>query len=288
MGLEPKKQRYYTFMVVPHDATGKTISLKVPARVVYGIAAGLAVCLIFAASSFIYTSVLSRKLFNYSLVIAKNKEQQKVISSFSLKNKAVLKAINELEQSDAELRKQLGLKNWKSKAKLSSTLESSTVRLAERHKSLSELKNWVGYVRTRLAATPSRWPIFGRIVSSFGYRTYPWRGFHSGIDISAGYGTPVRTTGDGVINFAGWQRGYGKTVIVDHGRGVKTLYGHNSNYAVRVGERVKRGQVIAYVGSTGYSTGPHCHYEVRKYDRPVNPVAYLDLNILSASRIWGE
>ncbi len=290
MAQEPKKQRYYTFMVIPHDATGKTINLKIPARWVYGLIGGLAVCLLFTLISFVYTSTISRKMFNYYQVVSKNKEQKELISTFSLKQKTVQKAIIELEKSDADLRRELGLKNWKSKLKLTSSPESSALglKLAERRDSLTELRAWLGYVRSRLAATPSTWPLRGRIGSYFGYRTSPWRGFHPGLDIDAPYGSPIRGTANGLVSYIGWRQGYGKTVIVDHGRGVTTLYGHNSNYAVVVGERVKRGQVVSYVGTTGYSTGPHVHYEVRKWDRAVNPIAYLDLNILSASRIWGE
>jgi murein DD-endopeptidase MepM/ murein hydrolase activator NlpD len=234
-------------------------------------------------------------MFNYSLVIQKNREQQKEISTFNKKSRFVQQAISELEKSDADLRKQLGLKSRQSRMKLTSSLESSAVSLSllekkvvERRNSLEQLSAWVNVVRARLAQTPSNWPIYGRIVSCFGYRSYPWRGYHTGLDIDARYGSPVRATANGTVSFTGWRRGYGKTVVVDHGHGVTTLYAHNSGYAVIVGERVRKGQVLSYVGTTGYTTGPHAHYEVRKWDRPVNPVAYLNLNILSASRIWGE
>jgi murein DD-endopeptidase MepM/ murein hydrolase activator NlpD len=158
--------------------------------------------------------------------------------------------------------------------------------IEERKRSFEELKKRVNEIRIRYASTPSRWPLYGRIVSRYGYRIYPWRGFHSGVDISEGYGAPVRATANGVVTFVGWKRGYGKTVMIKHGYGVSTLYAHNSRYSVKVGQRVSKGQIVCYVGNTGYATGPHLHYEVRKWNRPVNPIAYLNLNILSASKIW--
>jgi murein DD-endopeptidase MepM/ murein hydrolase activator NlpD len=119
-------------------------------------------------------------------------------------------------------------------------------------------------------------PVDGPIVSGFGYRVHPiFRRvkFHYGVDISAPSGTPIRAAADGVVVFAGWRRAYGNTVIVDHGNGIATLYAHCSRVLVNEGEVVKQGQVIALVGSTGLSTGPHLHFEVRRYGEPINPLA---------------
>ncbi len=119
-------------------------------------------------------------------------------------------------------------------------------------------------------------PVNGPIVSGFGYRVHPiFRRvkFHYGIDIAAPYGTPIRAAGDGEVVFAGWRRAYGNTVIIDHGNGLATLYAHCSRILVTEGQRVKQGDVIALVGSTGLSTGPHLHFEVRRYGEPVNPLA---------------
>ncbi|MDW8030037.1 MAG: peptidoglycan DD-metalloendopeptidase family protein [Armatimonadota bacterium] len=119
-------------------------------------------------------------------------------------------------------------------------------------------------------------PVNGPIVSGFGYRVHPiFRRvkFHYGIDISAPSGTPIRAAADGVVVFSGWRRAYGNTVIIDHGDGLATLYAHCSRLLVNEGEVVKQGQVIALVGSTGLSTGPHLHFEVRRYGEPINPLA---------------
>ncbi|KMO86789.1 peptidase M23 [Megasphaera cerevisiae DSM 20462] len=122
------------------------------------------------------------------------------------------------------------------------------------------------------------WPVNGVITSPFGYRTHPIFGtsiFHSGIDIGVDYGTPVHAADSGVVVDAGWISGYGYAVIIDHGNGLSTLYGHNESLAVSAGQSVSQGQVIAYAGSTGNSTGPHVHFEVRVNGDPVDPMSYL-------------
>ena len=122
------------------------------------------------------------------------------------------------------------------------------------------------------------WPVSGEITSPFGWRTHPIFGsqiFHSGLDIGADYGVPIVAAQSGVVIEAGWIGGYGNTVMIDHGGGVVTLYGHNQSLAVDVGQSVSQGQVISYCGSTGNSTGPHCHFEVRVNGEPVSPYNYL-------------
>jgi murein DD-endopeptidase MepM/ murein hydrolase activator NlpD len=133
--------------------------------------------------------------------------------------------------------------------------------------------NWLN-----MADAPSLWPVVGPITSSFGERQDPFNGegaFHAGIDISTSFGQPVRATADGVVLTAGLASGYGREVMVDHGHGIQTLYGHLSGFAVSTGQEVKRGQIIGYVGTSGRTTGPHLHYEVRIRNTPVNPHKYL-------------
>ena len=130
----------------------------------------------------------------------------------------------------------------------------------------------------RLAEAPSLWPVEGVITGSFGERIDPFNGegaFHTGVDISTPYGTPIIAPADGVVRATSFINGYGRTVIVDHGHGITTLFAHMSGYAVGEGESVHRGDVIGYVGSSGRSTGSHLHYEVRIHDTPVNPHKYL-------------
>ncbi len=122
------------------------------------------------------------------------------------------------------------------------------------------------------------WPISGPVTSEFGWRVHPITGtqkFHSGIDIGGDYGQPIRAAQGGTVTYAGWISGYGNAVIINHGSGITTLYGHNQSLAVSVGQSVSQGQVIAYCGSTGNSTGPHCHFEVRQNGEPVSPYGYM-------------
>jgi len=116
------------------------------------------------------------------------------------------------------------------------------------------------------------WPVKGRISSRFGPR---WGRMHEGLDIAVNVGTQVRAAADGVVRFAGWNGGYGYLVVVDHGRGIETRYAHNSRILVKRGQRVSRGQVLALSGSTGNSTGPHVHFEIRQNGKPVDPLKYL-------------
>jgi murein DD-endopeptidase MepM/ murein hydrolase activator NlpD len=130
----------------------------------------------------------------------------------------------------------------------------------------------------RLAAAPTLWPIQGRITGSFGERIDPFSGegaFHRGVDISGDIGTRIIAPADGVVQFADIMNGYGRTVMIDHGNGISTLYGHLSGFAVSAGEDVHRGDTLGYVGQSGRSTGPHLHYEVRIFNTPVNPHKYL-------------
>jgi murein DD-endopeptidase MepM/ murein hydrolase activator NlpD len=129
-----------------------------------------------------------------------------------------------------------------------------------------------------LANAPSLWPVVGPVTSSFGERQDPFNGegaFHAGIDISSTFGEPVRATADGTVEMADRASGYGREIVIDHGFGIKTVYGHLSGFAVTEGQQITRGQVIGYVGTSGRSTGPHLHYEVRVRNTPVNPHKYL-------------
>ena len=129
------------------------------------------------------------------------------------------------------------------------------------------------------AVTPSIWPVDGRLTDGFGDRRNPFGGysseFHAGQDIATNYGTTVVATANGVVTFAGCQSGYGQVVVVDHGDGLTTRYGHLSHIDVEMGQSITRGDMVGKVGSTGRSTGPHVHYEIRINDEPVDPTPYL-------------
>lgn len=139
------------------------------------------------------------------------------------------------------------------------------------------------------AATANPWaPVLdvpGRITSMYGKRNDPFTGrpdFHDGIDIAADFGSRIRPVRDGVVTFSGWQPGYGKVVIVRHGNGLETVYGHNAANLVKAGDRVNAESVLGLLGSTGRSTGPHLHFEVRQNGRSVDPMPYLQKEQLAA------
>ncbi|MGZ0230229.1 MAG: M23 family metallopeptidase, partial [Acidimicrobiales bacterium] len=128
------------------------------------------------------------------------------------------------------------------------------------------------------APTAFIWPVSGGIASSFGYRIHPIFGvqrFHSGVDLNASMGTPIAAAAPGVVIFAGWRDGYGNTVIIDHGGSFTSLYAHQSQLGSSVGQSVNSGTIIGYVGSTGWSTGAHLHFEIRVKGSPVDPLLYL-------------
>jgi murein DD-endopeptidase MepM/ murein hydrolase activator NlpD len=125
---------------------------------------------------------------------------------------------------------------------------------------------------------PSLWPVRGQITAGFGQRMDPFSGegaFHAGVDISVPFGTKVIAAADGIVLEAGPEAGYGNEILIDHGDGLSTKYGHLSAIFVVVGQMLKRGQTIGAVGMTGKTTGPHLHYEVHIHDTPVNPTKYL-------------
>ena len=147
-----------------------------------------------------------------------------------------------------------------------------------RRESQEEIQGILNDQRSLLAAKPVGWPVKGWLTSSFGMRRDPFNGrrkMHEGLDIAARTGTAVVATADGIVSSVKTEPGYGKVVIVDHGYGYRTIYGHNSKYYVKVGQRVRRGERIAAVGNTGRSTGSHVHYEIRLNGVPVNPYKYL-------------
>jgi len=173
---------------------------------------------------------------------------------------------------------------------------ASDIRQADWHREITRLRKdaegrlasfqeigwYVGNQKSLRNATPTLWPTQGTITSGFGYRFSPMhRGdgeageFHAGIDIANAADTLVHATAEGTVRFSGWSHGYGNMVVIDHGYGLSTLYGHTSKTLVKIGDRVMRGQVIAYMGTTGRSTGAHLHYEVWRQGRPINPWTYL-------------
>jgi murein DD-endopeptidase MepM/ murein hydrolase activator NlpD len=304
--------REITFMIIPHNSAKGVVNFKLREWLVYSILAVIFVSFVMVGSSIVYSSMLTRKLVHYKMMLQVNEEQKGRIDYFGDQVSQLKRALKELVDRDTELRHLLGLRLKDNKDinqmltaskqpssfslldnstsakinKVTNELSYLDENVAQSRESLKSLQQTVAFLKARFAVTPSTWPIYGAIVSGFGYRYYPWRGMHTGIDITAMYGSPVRATANGVVVCAGWKGGFGKTVMIDHGYGIQTLYGHNSKLLVSVGQKVVKGQIISLVGATGFATGPHCHYQVNKNGFAISPMRYLNLDIFTANRVW--
>lgn len=159
------------------------------------------------------------------------------------------------------------------------SIQELQTNVQEREQSLLDLRNRLIDRQERMAAMPSIWPASGQVTSRFGYRSNPVLGggdWHPGIDIANAYGTPIVAAASGTVVFSGWDSGgYGQMVQIDHGNGIETIYGHASQVVAVVGHKVNKGDIIAYMGNTGFSTGTHVHYEVRVNGTAVNPEKFL-------------
>lgn len=181
-----------------------------------------------------------------------------------------------------------GMTNYELASSIISSMNNLSARIHAQNASYNELSGLMKNKEKILASTPAIQPVSNkdleRIASGFGYRIdpiYKTIKLHAGLDFAAPMGTPIYATADGVVKTAGFSDGgYGNHVVIDHGYGYETLYGHMLRVKARVGQRVKRGEVIGYVGSTGKSTGPHCHYEVHKNGQKIDPI-YFFYNDLS-------
>lgn len=145
-------------------------------------------------------------------------------------------------------------------------------------RNVAEIRRYLAEKKDLYISTPIGWPVEGHITSGYGFRNHPLlkkKVFHSGVDISIPPGTPVQATADGVVSFSGWNGRGGNIVVIEDGNGFSTVFAHNSKISVKVGQRVHRGDIISYSGSSGSTTGPHLHYEVWKEGKHVNPSDYL-------------
>lgn len=158
------------------------------------------------------------------------------------------------------------------------SLDRFKTEVTIQERSFQELVEYLEDQKSLLKSTPSIWPVKGWLTSTFGYRSSPFTGrreLHKGLDIATRSGTPIIAPADGLVVFAGREGGFGNMIIVDHGYGITTRFGHCSSLEAKLGQKVKRGDVIARIGSTGRSTGPHVHYEVAVNGVSVNPSRYI-------------
>jgi murein DD-endopeptidase MepM/ murein hydrolase activator NlpD len=255
----------------------------------------------------IWAGFVAGKHFDYYITKADNKVLRAKMSHISMQVEDGLAYLEMTKKTDKQLRKVLGMDmgalqgeegvggppsadltafrnqlNAKAEeireAELARSMRDMRDESARRLSSYSQITLYLADRHNNTRATPSIWPTQGNISSSYGYRIHPLRmvnDFHSGLDISNEAGTKIMSTADGVVRHSGWAYGYGMCLVVDHGFGYTTLYGHLSELGVKEGDQVKRGQLIGRMGSTGTSTGNHLHYEVWTGGVPRNPFPFL-------------
>ncbi len=292
------RKRFYIFFVA-RDEAGQLRKISIPVHYVYVLAAGLAIgalCLTGIASS--YTRMLQKVAhFNqlrteqaqlkdrYSRLeqVAKERDIQvaslgslasEVSALYGLKSDPAMVAASTEQIQEAQVHSSLD--------QLYALKHTALSGAASVGISLGLTKNSTTADWIRANSAPNLWPVEGQVTASFGERIDPFNGegaFHSGVDISANVGSAVIAPADGSVTFADFLGGYGRAIMVDHGHGISTRYGHLSSFAVTAGQYVHRGDTIGYVGTSGRTTGPHLHYEVRINDVPVNPYKYLRLTV---------
>ena len=265
-----------TVMVIPHDHV-RTLNLKVPV-------AALITTILLAVVGGVYLVSMTVKSIKYR---AENIEMaatvKKYTDEFTEWNNTVetLKlAGNDFRQlfslgSKEEVLEETGDMDYAGSLDLSDLI----AELQKARQNVEVIREYIQLEKDVYVSTPRGYPISGyRITSDYGMRPDPIDGkrkFHSGVDLASNQGAPIKATADGIVSHSGWVTNSGNVVALEHGMGFSTIYAHNKSNAVKVGDKVRRGDVIGYVGSTGRSTGPHVHYEVLKDGKTVNPDIYL-------------
>jgi murein DD-endopeptidase MepM/ murein hydrolase activator NlpD len=290
---------FYTFIVIPH-ASPRLHKLKLPVRAMYILASiGILSFFVAVGLGFSYAKMafkaadydklqsentdLKIQKTNLEVVTRKLGDKISTLESVSQKIQAIIESDSasrgklngpaiggsRVDYSTAELLRSANLKE---------DLDLLKSRTSEMESQLSLLEQVAVKRATRLRYTPSIWPVKGAITSHYGNRADPFNGdaeLHLGLDISALYNAQIHAPADGVVIYAERKAAYGNLLIIDHGNGLTTRYGHLSRAIAKPGQKVKRGDVVGLVGTTGRTTAPHLHYEVRQNDRPLNPRSYL-------------
>jgi len=295
-------KRFYTVLVLP-DATSPARKFHITKTVITIVSSLMAVS-VFAFAFFLYQYVN----LNVRLLELKQLRQEASDRNYLAAKVSQLDGeLGRLRELDHKLRAVAGLDSrdeqgsklaqggagMLSRTALLDTVRRGTGRLADwvtrdlealgreitsRERSFRELKNLLEEKRSVLASTPTIWPVRGLITAGYGYRVSPFTGrreMHEGLDIAASHGTPILATADGVVSFTGPLAAFGNVVFINHGHGFTTFYAHTSTIRVKEGKQVKRGDVIAHVGTSGRTTGPHVHYEVQLNGTTVNPMKYI-------------
>lgn len=295
-------RREYTLMLVPHQDEA-IVRLRLPIQAIKATVAVFGVVVLVAAGfavKYHYTmSVVAAEQSELMRLREVTEHQYTQLEQLAQKTATLQEDVSRLHQLDVEIRRMVdgegeqvsrsggnrgrydgqgGVAVKPSADQLNTLVDDLQAAAKIRETSLIELKKKVAAHNARLAVTPSIWPTHGDVTSRFGWRSSPFGWgtvWHPGIDIANSHGTAIVATANGQVVMSGWYGGYGKCIQIDHGNGIVTLYGHNSQLDVEVGQPVKKGEIIAYMGSTGASTGSHLHYEVRVNGTAVNPAKFL-------------
>ena len=297
--LSKREGKYFTLMFIPHNEQ-KVYSYRVSSPLM--IFVGLIFMVTIGVCSFVITMQI-----NYELTTRANMRFAEKNAFFVQELGKTHAAFQRVAKIEDELRAMLKMKSKKEllkfkgaggptpadQARLMQSLSNrATLTPKEfaknllflrknaqvRMESYRELQKYIVTQRSLIAARPNSWPVRGWITSRFGPRRSPFfRGttFHHGIDIANEEGTSIKAAADGIVTCSGWEGGYGKLTVIDHGYGYSTRYGHLKRSLVNIGQRVRRGQVIGFMGNTGRSTAPHLHFEIRVNGIPVNPLKHL-------------
>lgn len=284
-------KRHSTIIFVPH-ARAKFRKLNISHRAFYSVVTLLTSSLCLSTFfSFQYFTSLSQT-HELKKLHRENRDLQQANEQFSKSVETLRGQLSQVEEKTRKLAIIAGVTTLEEGSRggvggarqnqipnpYSDDVDKMTFRSRRLENDLAALESRFLQQAQMLSSTPSIAPVRGILTDGFGGRSDPFTGehaAHNAIDISSATGQPVRAPADGVVVKAEWANGYGKVVFLSHGYGYGTRYGHLSGFAVKPGQRVRRGDVIGYVGSTGRSTGPHLHYEVRLNDQAVNPLAYI-------------
>ncbi|MGI1691090.1 M23 family metallopeptidase [Thermoanaerobacter uzonensis] len=297
--MKKKKKKYLNIMIIPNSNQQiKSFKISIPliktvAIVAFSIIMAATASLVYfgKTTTYLYT-VIAEKDKKIEQLTSVKEEQDKKIATLDRNAQLVSERIKGLNELEEKVRRMVGLstpatsrgsvsRDSRSDANISYDNETTAELISQIDQKTQSLQDLISKVAARLDylnSIPSAYPVYGTITSPFGMRKSPFgygTEFHPGIDISVPVGTPVKAAGKGVVTYAGWLTGYGNAVIIDHGYGIESVYGHNSEILVKVGQSVKRGDIIAKSGNTGRSTGPHVHFEVRVNGNPVDPMKYL-------------
>ena len=284
-------KRHSTIIFVPH-ARAKFRKLKVSHRLLYSVASLLTSSLCLSTFfSFQYFTSLSQG-HELSRLQRENRELQSANEQFSKSVETLRTQLDSVEEKTRKLAIVAGINNLDEGSRggvggvrqsqdtnpYRDDVDKMRFRSTSLDYDLSRLEQKFAQKNHVLSSTPSIAPVRGILTDGFGGRSDPFTGEranHGAVDISSRAGQPVRAPADGIVVKADWANGYGNVIYVSHGYGYATRYAHLNGFNVKPGQRVKRGDVIGFVGSTGRSTGPHLHYEVRLNGQPVNPLAYI-------------